>query len=167
MNSVTKPKPRNRTPDSLEHVLVMVSKAPLYKVEEDVFARFAKSVWYDTSRAKSKVQARLNDPVVPPLRKRRLLYLLDRLRRYPCLDDRRAGELQQFVRKWETQLVNAKPWRQSANHTKDKLAKQWGVDEDASRLFSSVLDYQTRHYVDEHHVKSGYKPLQQAVKASA
>ena len=159
MSLVTNSKAKARKHDALEQVVVKVSKEPLHKVDEDVFACFAKSVWFDTDHAKAKVHERLDDPALPLLRKRRLLYLMDRLRRYPCLDDHDAGLLKGFVQAWEKRLSAAGPWRQTAVHTRDKLAQAWGVDEDASRLFSSVLDFQTRHYVDAHNLKSGYPPL--------
>ncbi|MDR0281045.1 MAG: hypothetical protein LBJ37_24540 [Paucimonas sp.] len=159
MSLVTPSRTKAGEQDALDQVLVKVSKTPLHKVDEGVFACFAKSVWFDTGHAQARVQERLKDPAVPFLRKRRLLYLMDRLRRYPCLDDHDAGVLKQFVQLWEKQLSTIGSWRQTAAHTKDKLAQSWGVDEDASRLFSSVLDFQTRHYTDAHNLKSGYSPL--------
>lgn len=159
MSLVTNPKAKAREHDALEQVVVKVSKEPLHKVDEDVFACFAKSVWLDTDHAKAKVHERLDHPALPLLRKRRLLYLMDRLRRYPCLDDHDAALLKSFVQAWEKRLSASGQWRQTAVNTRDKLAQAWGVDEDASRLFSSVLDFQTRHYVDAHNLKSGYSPL--------
>ncbi len=159
MNLVSQAKPKAHPDDPLQDVVVKISKAPLHKVKEDAFACFAQSVWFDTEHARIRIQQRLEDPAVPPLRKRRLLYLLDRLRRYPCLNDQDALALKHFVQNWEKQLSMAGSWRQTGTHTRDKLAQSWGVDEDASRLFSCVLDFQTRHYVDEHGLKSGYSPL--------
>jgi len=159
MSLATNPKTSARERDVLDQLVVKVSKVPLHRVDEVAFACFAKSVWFDSEHLKQKADLRLKDPGIPLLRKRRLLYLLDRLRRYPCLDDHDAWLLKQFVQAWEKELSRIGSWRQTAAHTKDKLAQAWGVDEDASRLFSSVLDFQTRHYVDEHKLKSGYSLL--------
>lgn len=150
---------RSSIQKQLDQLIIKVSKVPLHNVNEEAFACFAKSVWFDTEHATARIQGRLNDPSVPLLRKRRLLYLIDRLRRYPCLDNHDAGALKHFVQMWERQLCSEGSWRQTGNHTKDHLAQSWGVDEDASRLFSCVLDFQTRHYADEHKLKSGYGPL--------
>lgn len=141
---------------SLDKIVVKVSKVPLHKVAEHDFADFAMAVWFDTKTAKARIQKRLETPSIPPVRKRRLLYLVDRLRRFPCLDDHDAESLKQFVSGWQKLLGTAGSGRRTGSKTKDKLAKAWGVNEDASRLFSCILEFQTRHYVDEHGLRSGY-----------
>lgn len=152
----------NKNTNSLSHLVIKMTKYPLDNVDVVDFSRFAKAVWYETEDAVLKLEHRLKTPNLPPVRKRRLLYLVDRLRRFPCLTKEHASELKSFVYRWESlaNSVNSKVANRAAKKNRyDKLAVNWGLEEDVSCLMSKVLEFQTRHYVDEHFLPSGYDHL--------
>jgi hypothetical protein len=152
----------------LSQVVVAVTKAPLDHLESTVLSRFAKAVWYETDEVYVYLEKRLSNPNLPQVRKRRLLYLVDRLRRFPCLTPEHATDLKRFVARWSS-LANSVDRdlasRAARMNRYDKLAATWGLVEDVSSLMSKVLEFQTRHYVDEHRVTHGYSQLKRSHSA--
>lgn len=162
MKLPTTPKKHQKHVD-LDKVVIAVSKTRLDHVEVEAFTHFAKAVWYDTDHVKSHLERRLNQESLPLIRKRRLLYLVDRLRRFPCLTNQAAMALKSFIDCWSGLGNATTPSHRkvvAAQKNSDKLAAMWGLSEDASSLLSHVLEFQTRHYVDEHHLPSGYSEMQ-------
>ncbi|HLD68480.1 MAG TPA: hypothetical protein VJA19_20870 [Pseudomonas sp.] len=91
--------------------------------------------------------------------KQRALYLVDLLRRFPCVSTDKAARLKNFVICW-TSLKPAQPSLHAsqlvARYQLDKLANEWGLEEDVSKQMQDVLAFQTRHYAATQDVKTSY-----------
>ena len=78
-----------------------------------------------------------------PLEKKRLLFLVEKFRRYSCSSVTRRQQLKAFAEKLNTDQSNH-PLQDS--ELVDPLAKKLGLDEDLNHLKSQLLTLQTRHY---------------------
>lgn len=78
-----------------------------------------------------------------PLEKKRLLFLVEKFRRYSCSSVTRRQQLKAFAEKLNTDHSN--PPLQVSEFV-DPLAKKLGLDEDLNHLKSQLLTLQTRHY---------------------
>lgn len=78
-----------------------------------------------------------------PLEKKRLLFLVEKFRRYSCSSITRRQQLKAFAEKLNTDHSN--PPLQVSEFV-DPLAKKLGLDEDLNHLKSQLLTLQTRHY---------------------
>ncbi|WP_259679231.1 hypothetical protein [Pseudomonas vranovensis] len=145
-----------------DKVVVEVSKAPLDHLDQDAATRFAVALWYFSDAMTESLEQRLQHPGLAPVRKRRLLYLVDRLRRFPVLTPEKAAVMKSFVNQWRCLATTADSLAvrtaEKVNRY-DKVAVTWGLTEDVSGLMSKVLEYQTRHFVDAHALPSGYSEL--------
>lgn len=146
------PCPHNQL--EIDRAIVRVTKQSLADARPDDFACLALGVWYEPELTMASVVRRLRVQGVPQCRKRRLLYLLDRLRRYPCLTDDAAKAWKALVAEWRARF----PIQSIRSNiiVKDHLSRSWSVYEDASKLFEHVLQYQTRHFVAEHKFRNGF-----------
>jgi hypothetical protein len=147
---------------ALYQVVVAATKAPLEQLEKEVASTFAYAFWYANENMCKTVEHRLKQPGVAPVRKRRLMYLVDRLRRFPCLEAEQASKMKEFVGCWSSLSKSASPKvveRAEKVNRYDKLAITWGLEENVSNVMSMVLEFQTRHFVDEHQLPSGYEKL--------
>lgn len=146
----------------LDHVVLVATKTSLDRLEKDVASTFAYAYWYANDVMRKSVERRLKAPGVAPVRKRRLLYLVDRLRRFPCMAPEQASAMKTLVSDWSdlSRSASRKAVTRAAKVNRyDKLAAAWGLEENVSRVMSMVLELQTRHFVDEHHLPSGYAKL--------
>jgi len=73
-----------------------------------------------------------------------------------------AAKMKQLVSEWQNlsrsvsdKLVD----RAQKLNRYDKVAAAWGVAEPVEHLMSTVLELQTRHFVDAHHLPNGYAQL--------
>ncbi|MEO1672695.1 MAG: hypothetical protein AAFR77_18275, partial [Cyanobacteria bacterium J06631_2] len=75
-------------------------------------------------------------------------YLIDRFRGYNCIPKTQKRELASLVKEVE-QSISMPVAVQSMDNAEslEPLAKKWNLNEDVSHLMSSLLEYQTRHYV--------------------
>lgn len=133
------------------HPLYRLASVPLTSATVEALTEFALLIWYsDELRA----QDVLDELIGCEIAQRRALYLIDRFRRYPCLTDARAAKLKSFVSEWvklkPTQVTEAAP-------NLDRVARDWGLDEDVVDKIKPVLIYQTRHYANSIAAQSGYK----------
>lgn len=73
-------------------------------------------------------------------------YLIDRFRGYNCIPKSQKRKLASLVNKVEQSLSEV--W-QDVDYVDnlEPLANKWHLSEDISHLMSSLLEYQTRHYV--------------------
>lgn len=78
-----------------------------------------------------------------PMEKKRLLFLLEKFRRYSCSSVTRRQQLKTFA-----ESINIAQSNQSllASDLVDPLAKKLGLNEDLNHLKSQLLTLQTRHY---------------------
>lgn len=77
------------------------------------------------------------------LEKRRLVFLLEKFRRYSCSSTSRRQQLKSFADHLHLVL---QPSDVSSNHLIDPLAQRVGLGEDLNHLKSQILMLQTRHY---------------------
>lgn len=77
------------------------------------------------------------------LEKRRLVFLLEKFRRYSCSSVLRRQQLKSF-----SQSMNVEQTYRDHNVRRlvDPLAKQYGLNEDLNHLKPQLLSLQTRHY---------------------
>lgn len=143
--------------DDFRTLLKGVTRHGLRQASTDQLAQLAKQLWYgqedllpvlNSTVAKSRVTQR-----------KRALYLVDRLRRFPCVPSEKALKLKAFVSDW----ASVKPTNHSrkagqlyASHQLDKLAFEWGLSEDVSPQMKDLLLLQTRHYAASLDVPTGY-----------
>ncbi|WP_241496084.1 DUF6036 family nucleotidyltransferase [Pseudomonas putida] len=147
---------------ALDHLVVQATKASLDKLDKAVAETFALLFWYRNEDMRGALENRLNMPRLAPVRKRRLMYLVDRLRRFPCMKPDQAEQMKKLVARWKdlSHGLNAKLVEKAqAVNRYDKVAATWGVAEPVSSLMNMVLDLQTRHFVDAHHLPNGYAKL--------
>ncbi|MCE0937452.1 DUF3106 domain-containing protein [Pseudomonas kurunegalensis] len=147
------------TRQALDHLVVQATKTSLDKLDKTVAEAFAILFWYKNEDMHEALENRLNKPRLAPVRKRRLMYLVDRLRRFPCMKPEQAEQMKKLVARWRdlSQGLSAKLVEKAqAVNRYDKVAATWGVAEPVSSLMNMVLDLQTRHFVDAHHLPNGY-----------
>ena len=75
------------------------------------------------------------------LETRRLVFLLEKFRRYSCSKVSRRQQLKSFSDDLSLQSTHLR-----TNHLLDPLAQKFGLDEDLNHLKSQLLTLQTRHY---------------------
>ena len=79
-------------------------------------------------------------------------YLIDRFRGYNCVPQQHKRELGSLAREIEKSLSEVFQGVGTVENI-EPLAEKWNLTEDVSHLMSSLLEYQTRHYV---HARSNY-----------
>ncbi|WP_238349277.1 hypothetical protein [Pseudomonas putida] len=147
---------------ALDYLVVQATKMPLGKVDKTVAETFALLFWYRNEDMRESLEHRLSSPGVAPVRKRRLMYLVDRLRRFPCMRPEQAEQMKMLVTKWQDLTRNLNDrlvQRAKALNEYDKVAVTWGVAEPVGHVMGMVLELQTRHFADAHHLPSGYPEL--------
>lgn len=151
-----------RVRQALDYLVVQATKMPLEKVDKTVAETFALLFWYRNEDMRESLEHRLSSPGVAPIRKRRLMYLVDRLRRFPCMRPEQAEQMKGLVTKWQDLTRNLNDrlvQRAKALNQYDKVAVTWGVAEPVGHVMGMVLELQTRHFADAHHLSSGYPEL--------
>ncbi len=158
--------PRRKSDIFLTSVLCrIISKGLLDASVEDV-AELAKQVWYGEDDVVLDLKRDLSSRKLGLEQKRRALYLIDRLRRYPCLTPSKATQLKELLMPY----FFLKPVEQTPiakglidSYRLDKLAFDWGLDEDISVQMKDVLQYQTRHFAATQGCSTGYDEVAKAV----
>ena len=79
------------------------------------------------------------------LETRRLVFLLEKFRRYSCSSVSRRQQLKSFVDNLSLQTPPL-----NSNQLVDPLAQRFGLDEDLNHLKPQLLMLQTRNYHQEH-----------------
>ncbi|ELS03298.1 hypothetical protein Xen7305DRAFT_00030190 [Xenococcus sp. PCC 7305] len=75
-------------------------------------------------------------------------YLIDRFRGYNCVPRSQKRELEGLARKVEQSLSDmSQDLNNSSVENLEPLAEKWNLSEDISHVMSSLLQYQTRHYL--------------------
>lgn len=151
-----------RVHDALDYLVVQATKGSLEKLDQGVAETFALIFWYKNEDMREALENRLKRPGLAPVRKRRLMYLVDRLRRFPCMKHEHAVQMKQLVSRWQdlSRHVSGKLVEKAQKMNQyDKVAATWGLAEPVGNLMGKVLDLQTRHFVDAHHLPNGYTEL--------
>ncbi|MCP1652256.1 hypothetical protein [Pseudomonas nitroreducens] len=150
---------RQNLESNFGRLLEDLTREGLRHASTEALVELAKQLWY----GQVDLVPVLEDEVSRRLRrvdqKQRALYLVDRLRRFPCVPPDKAEVLKSFVSTWSS----LKPAAQSPRATEllaayrlDSLAYEWGLEEDVSPQMKEVLQYQTRHYAATLGVRTGY-----------
>ena len=136
-----------------------VTRGGLRHASAEALAELAKQLWYGQGDLVSVLEDEVSRRLRQVDQKQRALYLVDRLRRFPCVPRETAALLKAFVSSWSSLKPAARSPRASqlvATHRLDKLAFEWGLEEDVSPQMKEVLQYQTRHYAATQGVSTGY-----------
>lgn len=151
--------PRRHPKPNFGALLETVTQQHLSQVASVSLVELAKQIWYEERDLLPVLQRELTGKLCEPEQKLRALYLIDLLRRFPCVPAEKAARLKDFVNEWS----NLKPAERSPRATQlvsryqlDKLAYEWGLEEDVSKQMQAVLAFQTRHYAATQGVKAGY-----------
>ncbi|MGN8277499.1 hypothetical protein [Pseudomonas sp. SMN5] len=133
------------------------------QVAEESLADFAKQVWYGELDLVHLLRKHLVRPDTADEQRRRLLYVIDRLIRYPCILRSKAAQLRTVLNEWD-ELKPPQPTLEAAElaarHMLDKKAFEWGLKEDITPQMKAVLKYQTRHYAATLGRITGYTKLE-------
>lgn len=134
----------------VSQVLVRVTDRKPSDVPTTQLSKLAWLVWHEPKDRLPEVKeavAKLTDR-----RKKRALYLLDSLRRFPVVSDSRAASLKVLLQSYE-QLRAQAPSEQAqkllAAYKLDKVAADWGLEVDARKKFQALLPFQTRHFASD------------------
>lgn len=136
-----------------------VTREGLRHASTEALAELAKQLWYGQGDLVPVLEEEVSRRLRQVDQKQRALYLVDRLRRFPCVPRDKATVLKAFVSSWSSLKPAARSPRASqllAAHRLDKLAFEWGLEEDVSPQMKEVLQYQTRHYAATQGVRTGY-----------
>jgi hypothetical protein len=125
---------------SLNQQFRKVVSSPLATLSVEELKPIALGVWHEDYTPE------LNDMNLVELQKAG--YLIDRLMRYNCVSVDRKIELLGLVKDIKQNLPQETQAVSSLRNV-DPVAKKWNLKEDVSRLISSLLEYQTRHYSHE------------------
>lgn len=132
----------------VRQMLAQVTERRPSAVSSVRLSRLAWLVWHERRDRLPEVQEALSS--LTDLRKKRALYLLDSLRRYPVVPDDRAAKLKTFLLSY-SQLKPKEPSAQARkllqSYKLDKVAADWGLEDDARKKFQALLPFQTRHFV--------------------
>ncbi|MEL7409055.1 MAG: hypothetical protein AAFN00_19265, partial [Cyanobacteria bacterium J06558_2] len=113
-------------------------RSPFYRLSVDDLKPIALAFWHENYIPE------LSDLNSEELKKAG--YLIDRFRGYNCIPKTHKRELASLVKEVEQSLSGAVQVVDSADNL-EPLAQKWNLKEDVSHLMSSLLQYQTRHYV--------------------
>lgn len=123
------------------------------------FEGVAKTLWYSEENLVEALNFTMAHRLDDVDQKRRLLYMVERFRRFGCVTHEKKNALRDFVQQWD----HLKPHdfdedakRLVENHRLEALAFSWGLKHDLSRRLQDVLHFQTRHYADSLGSRNGY-----------
>jgi len=115
-----------------------VVRTPFYRLSVDDLKPIALAFWHESYIPE------LDDLNSEELKKAG--YLIDRFRGYNCIPRTQKRELASVIKEIEQSILVAV---EAIEHLEnlEPLAEKWNLNEDVSHLMSSLLEYQTRHYV--------------------
>ena len=162
--------PRLNRKQSFGALLESVTQQRLSQVASGSLVELAKQLWYEERDLVPILQREVAAKLHEPEQRLRVLYLVDLLRRFPCVPAEKAARLKDFVSSWSS----LKPAEHSPQATQlvsryqlDKLAYEWGQEEDVSKQMQDVLAFQTRHYAATQGVTTGYSESARTTPATA
>ncbi|MDJ0899913.1 MAG: hypothetical protein QNJ55_14000 [Xenococcus sp. MO_188.B8] len=126
---------------SLEQQFRKAVSSPFYSLSAEDLKPIALAFWHEDYIPE------LSDLDSEELRKAG--YLIDRFRGYNCIPKPQKRKLASLVKEVEQSLSEAKEVVAHRDNL-EPLAQKWNLNEDISHLMSSLLEYQTRHYVHAH-----------------
>ncbi|NMX77829.1 hypothetical protein HBO23_33210 [Pseudomonas sp. WS 5532] len=145
--------------DSFGNLLEDLTRSELGRVTSGALGAFAQQLWYGDQDLVPVLESEVSGRLRGAAQKQRALYLVDRLRRFPCLTDAKAARLKEFVSSWSTlkpAVHSAQSTQMVTSHKLDKLAYEWGLEEDVVPQMKDVLEFQTRHFAATTGAQTGY-----------
>ena len=137
----------NMADTDVRQMLAQVTERRPSSVSSLQLSKLAWLVWHERRDRLPEVQEALSS--LSDLRKKRALYLLDSLRRYPVVPDDRAAKMKTFLLSY-SQLKPKEPSDQARkllqSYKLDRVAADWGLEDDARKKFQMLLPFQTRHF---------------------
>lgn len=128
-------------------LLVRVTDRKPSDVSAVQLSKLAWLVWHERRDRLPELQAAVS--TLTDLRKKRALYLLDSLRRYPVVPDQRAAGLKNLLQSYaqlKPQALTEHAKKLLSSYQLDNVAAEWGLEDDARKKFQALLPYQTRHF---------------------
>ena len=119
-----------------EHALRQLLKQPLTSATFEEVRPVVEALLY--SEFLPDFSTHLNN-----LEKRRLVFLLEKFRRYSCSSVDRRQQLKSFSQAMNVQQVSTVD---DTRRLVDPLAKKYGLNEDLNHLKPQLLSLQTRHF---------------------
>ena len=127
-----------------EHALMKLLAQPLTSATFNEVRPVAEGLLY--SNFLPNVKNDLNN-----LQKQRLVFLLEKFRRYSCSSVLRRQQLQYFSQTMKISVTVSMTYQ--SKKFVDPLAKRVGLDEDLNHLKPQLLTLQTRHYFFYSYIK--------------
>lgn len=113
--------------------LITLARAPLGQAAPEALIEVALLVWYDSDPLPSLKRAL---DALEGIQQHRARFVLDVIRRYPCIDPERQRALRD--------LVDLKVNFEGGSMV--DLLNAWGLDETETPNTKAILPFQTRHY---------------------
>ncbi|MBI6882367.1 hypothetical protein [Pseudomonas putida] len=126
---------------------------------EQDFKEVVKTIWYSEENLVETLSFVISHRLEGDDQKRRLLYMVERFRRFGCVTQNKKKALRDFVQEWshlQPDHVDARSMRLVEDHRLEEMACSWGLNEDLSARLQEVLRFQTRHYADTVGSRNGY-----------
>lgn len=147
------------TPERFIDNLLELVSTPFREQGSQKLVDVAVAVWYGDIVLLQGFSKVAKDPNVDDLSKKKALYILDTLRRYPCVSAARKKAAKQIIS--ENTVLKGRSGDPFAEvrvkeFLLDRLAFEWGLSEDVSALMQDVLPYQTRHYAATQNTITGF-----------
>ncbi len=121
---------------SISSALITLVSTPLTQAAPETLIEVALFVWYDPNPLPSLKRTL---EILEGIQQRRARFILDVIRRYPCIELERQQAL--------CELADLKVSFQGGPLT--DLLRAWGLDEADIPNTKAILPYQTRHYAAE------------------
>lgn len=123
------------------------------------FELVAKTLWYSEENLVDVLEFTMENRLQNESQQRRLLYMVERFRRFGCVTPEKKKSLKGFVDKWahlQPHDHDPQAKKMVEAHRLDELALNWGLTDDLSSKLQDVLHFQTRHYADSLKSRHGY-----------
>lgn len=131
-----------------------------FRAQESVaLVEVAHAFWYGDESLVTLFEEVVDSASMSLTSKKKALYVLDTLRRYPCTSTNKKDVARLILSRHSSLKEvsqNENDWQRVKNYSLDKLAFEWGLSEDVSELMKDVLFYQTRHYAATQKVVTGF-----------
>ncbi|MCL8307621.1 hypothetical protein [Pseudomonas putida] len=144
--------------DFNDNLLELVSD-PFRDQDSQKLIETAVVVWYGDIALLQGFSEIARNPSIDDASKKKALYILDTLRRYPCVSAERKQVAKEIILKnivLKSRSGDSLAEERVKTFMLDRLAFEWGLSEDVSALMKDVLPYQTRHYAATQNAITGF-----------
>lgn len=139
--------------------LVRLVSSPFKEQDSQNLILVAVGFWYGDIALLQMFSEMAQDTSFDRNAKKRSLYVLDTLRRYPCASTERKNAAKNIISihlRFREPPCEPSVAEMVKDFRLDKLAFEWGLTEDISTLMQDVLHYQTRHYASAQNTVTGF-----------